>query len=54
MNYNLKAGFFTSATEADTSTLKIQAQIGRASDAMLSRFIREGVLCVDNAADVVL
>lgn len=52
--HSLRAGFATSAAQAGASTLKIRAQTGHASDAMLSRYIRDGELFVGNAAGVVL
>ena len=52
--HSLRAGFATSAAQAGASTLKIRAQTGHASDAMLSRYIRDGELCVGHAAGVVL
>jgi integrase len=52
--HSLRAGFATSAAQAGASTLKIRAQTGHASDAMLSRYIRAGELFVGNAAGVVL
>lgn len=51
---SLRAGFATSAAQAGASTLKIRAQTGHASDAMLSRYIRDGELFVGNAAGVIL
>jgi site-specific recombinase XerD len=52
--HSLRAGFATSAAHAGASTLKIRAQTGHASDAMLSRYIRDGELFIGNAAGVVL
>jgi len=52
--HSLRAGFATSAAQAGASTLKIRAQTGHASDAMLSRYIRDGELFVGNAAGAVL
>ncbi len=52
--HSLRAGFATSAAQAGASTMKIRAQTGHASDAMLSRYIRDGELFVGNAAGVVL
>jgi integrase len=52
--HSLRAGFATSAAQAGASTLKIRAQTGHSSDAMLSRYIRDGELFVGNAAGVVL
>lgn len=52
--HSLRAGFATSAAQAGASTLKIRAQTGHASDAMLARYIREGELFTGNAAGVLL
>jgi integrase len=52
--HSLRAGFATSAAQAGASTLKIRAQTGHASDAMLSRYIRDGELFVGNAAGALL
>jgi integrase len=52
--HSLRAGFATSASQAGVSSLKIRAQTGHASDAMLSRYIRDGELFVGNAAGAVL
>lgn len=52
--HSLRAGFATSAAQAGVSTIKIRQQTGHASDAMLSRYIRDGELFVGNAAGVVL
>jgi integrase len=52
--HSLRAGFATSAAQAGVSTLKIRAQTGHASDAMLSRYIRDGELFVGNATGAVL
>jgi integrase len=52
--HSLRAGFATSATQACVSTLKIRAQTGHASDAMLSRYIRDGELFTDNASGALL
>ncbi len=52
--HSLRAGFATSAAQAGVSTLKIRAQTGHASDAMLSRYVRDGELFVGNAASVLL
>lgn len=48
--HSLRAGFATSAAQAGVSSLKIRQQTGHASDAMLSRYIRDGELFIDNAA----
>jgi integrase len=52
--HSLRAGFATSATRAGVSTFKIRQQTGHASDAMLSRYIRDGELFLGNAAGVLL
>lgn len=52
--HSLRAGFATSAAQAGVSTLKIRAQTGHASDAMLARYVREGELFTGNAAGVLL
>lgn len=52
--HSLRAGFATSAAQAGASTIKIRQQTGHASDAMLSRYIRDGELFVGNAAGAVL
>lgn len=52
--HSLRAGFATSAAMAGASTWKIRAQTGHASDAMLSRYIRDGSLFTENAAGMLL
>ena len=52
--HSLRAGFATSAVQAGVSTLKVRAQTGHASDAMLARYIRDGELFTDNAAGALL
>ena len=52
--HSLRAGFATSAAQAGVSTLKIRQQTGHASDAMLSRYVRDGELFIGNAAGVIL
>jgi integrase len=52
--HSLRAGFATSATCAGVSTFKIRQQTGHASDAMLSRYVRDGELFLGNAAGVLL
>jgi integrase len=52
--HSLRAGFATSATRAGISTFKIRQQTGHASDAMLSRYIRDGELFLGNAAGALL
>jgi integrase len=48
--HSLRAGFATSATRAGVSTFKIRQQTGHASDAMLSRYVRDGELFLGNAS----
>jgi hypothetical protein len=43
-----------SATRAGVSTFKIRQLTGHTSDAMLSRYIRDGELFLGNAAGVLL
>jgi integrase len=52
--HSLRAGFATSATRAGVSTFKIRQQTGHASDAMLSRYVRDGELFLGNAAGILL
>jgi integrase len=52
--HSLRAGFATSAICAGVSTFKVRQQTGHASDAMLSRYVREGELFLGNAAGVLL
>ncbi|WP_332713824.1 site-specific integrase [Pelagibacterium mangrovi] len=52
--HSLRAGFATSAAQAGISTLKIRAQTGHASEAVLSRYIRDGELFIGNAAGILL
>jgi integrase len=52
--HSLRAGFATSAVQAGVSTFKVRAQTGHASDTMLSRYIRDGELFIDNAAGALL
>jgi integrase len=52
--HSLRTGFATSATRAGVSTFKIRQQTGHASDAMLSRYVREGELFLGNASGVLL
>jgi hypothetical protein len=49
-----RAGFATSAAQAGISSWRIRQQTGHASDAMLSRYIRDGELFIDNAAGALL
>lgn len=48
--HSLRSGFVTSAAQAGIANYKIRAQTGHASDAMLSRYIRDGELFLGNAA----
>jgi integrase len=52
--HSLRAGLATSATRAGVSTFKIRQQTGHASDAMLSRYVRDGELFLGNAAGILL
>lgn len=50
--HSLRAGLVTSAAQAGISSWKIRQQTGHKSDAMLSRYIRDANIFVDNAAGV--
>jgi integrase len=52
--HSLRAGFATSAAQAGVSSFKIRAQTGHASDAMLSRYIRDNEMFLDNAVGALL
>lgn len=52
--HSLRAGFATSAIKAGVPTYKVRAQTGHASDLMLSRYLRDAGLFVDNAAGALL
>ena len=52
--HSLRAGLATSAAQAGVSSWKIRQQTGHASDAMLSRYIRDGELFQENAAGSLL
>lgn len=52
--HSLRAGLATSAAMAGASSWRIRQQTGHASDAMLSRYIRDGDMFTDNAAAAVL
>jgi integrase len=52
--HSLRAGLVTSAAQLGVSSWKIRAQTGHKSDAMLSRYIRDANIFVDNAAGAVL
>ena len=52
--HSLRAGLATSAAMAGASMWKIRQQTGHASDAMLTRYIRNGDMFTDNAAGSVL
>jgi integrase len=52
--HSLRAGLATSAAQVGVPAWKIRAQTGHASDAMLSRYIRDGGLFIDNAAGALL
>ena len=51
---SFRAGLAISAVQAGVSTMKIRAQTGHASDAMLGHYIRNGELFVDNSAGALL
>lgn len=52
--HSLRAGLATSAAQAGVPASRIKAQTRHASDAMLSRYIREGELFTENAAGALL
>jgi site-specific recombinase XerD len=52
--HSLRAGLATSAAQAGVSSWKIRQQTGHTSDAMLSRYIRDGELFTGNAAGMLL
>jgi integrase len=52
--HSLRAGLATSAAQTGVPTWRIKAQTRHASDAMLSRYIRDGELFTDNAAGSLL
>lgn len=52
--HSLRAGLATSAAQLGVPTWKIRAQTRHASDAMLSRYIRDGELFTGNAAGALL
>jgi integrase len=52
--HSLRAGLATSAAHAGVPGWRIKAQTRHASDAMLSRYIREGELFTENAAGALL
>jgi len=52
--HSLRAGFVTSAERAGIATHLIRAQTGHASEATMSRYIREGSLFRGNAAGQLL
>ena len=52
--HSLRAGLATSAGQAGVPTWKIRQQTGHASDAMLSRYVRDGELFVGNAVSALL
>lgn len=52
--HSLRAGLVTSAAQAGVSSWKIRQQTGHKSDAMLSRYIRDARLFVDNAVGAIL
>ena len=52
--HSLRAGLATSAIKAGVPTYKVRAQTGHASDAMLSRYVRDGEMFEGNAAGALL
>jgi integrase len=52
--HSLRSGFATSAAQAGVTAWKIRQTTGHASDAMLSRYIRDGELFTNNAAGALL
>jgi len=52
--HSLRAGLATSAIKAGVPTYKVRAQTGHASDAMLSRYVRDGEMFDGNAAGALL
>jgi len=52
--HSVRAGFATSAAMAGVQSWKIRQQTGHASDAMLTRYVRDGGLFVDNAVSALL
>ncbi len=52
--HSLRSGFATSAAMAGVSSWKIRQQTGHASDAMLSRYVRDGQMFEGNAAGSLL
>lgn len=52
--HSLRSGFATSAAMAGVSSWKIRQQTGHASDAMLSRYVRDGQMFEGNAAGTLL
>lgn len=52
--HSLRAGLATSAAQVGVPTWRIRAQTGHASDAMLSRYIRDGELFTGNVAGALL
>ncbi len=52
--HSLRAGFVTSAAQAGVSSWKIREQTGHRSEAMLTRYIRNGEMFLSNAAGALL
>lgn len=52
--HSMRSGFVTSAAQAGIANHKIRAQTGHASDAMLSRYVRDSELFRGNAAGALL
>lgn len=51
--HSLRTGLVTSAAQAGVSLWKIRQQTGHKSDAMLSRYIRDANIFIDNAAGII-
>lgn len=52
--HSLRAGLATSAAMLGVPSYKIRAQTGHKTDAMLSRYIRDGDMFTDNPAGIIL
>jgi hypothetical protein len=52
--HSLRAGLATSAAQAGISSWKIRQHTGHATDAMLSRYIRDGEIFTNNASGALL
>lgn len=52
--HSLRSGLLTSAAKAGVSTWKLRQQSGHRSDAMLTKYVRDGEMFIGNAAGAVL